>query len=221
MSPTTSASVSGRLTLFVGQGCPHCPVVAKEVRALAAKNPKIELSIVDIHANPEAARAAEVLAVPTLLVNDQVRLTGAVNVDDLTQLLREPTALTAASLRHFIDQGNANALAELMVAEDAVIPTLFELLTESTFSVRLGAMTVAERLSELNRALAVTIVDPLWARFPAADDSVRGDILYLLGELGARHLLPDIEAVSTGDCSEDVKEAALEAVDTLKAGGLA
>jgi glutaredoxin len=218
VSVRPAGALSGKLTLFVADGCPHCPIVAKEVRALGADNPGIELSVVDIHANPEAARAAEVLAVPTLVVNDRVRLTGTVNGEDLSQLLLEPGALTASSLRRFIDQGNTNALAELMVAENAVIPALFELLTESTFSIRLGAMTVAEKLSELDRALAVSIVDPLWARFPAAEESVRGDILYLLGELGARHLLPDIEAVSKGDYSEDVKEAALEAVDALKAG---
>ena len=153
------------------------------------------------------------------MVNGQVHLTGAVNVDDLAQLLVEPSALTAPVLRRFVDQGNALALAELMNAENAIIPALFELLTEPTFSVRLGAMTVAEKLCELNRALAETMADPLWARFPAAGDSVRGDILYLLGELGARRLLPDLETVAAGDFSEGVREAAREAVETLRAGG--
>jgi hypothetical protein len=165
-----------------------------------------------------AARAAQVVAVPTLVIQDRVRLTGAVNLDDVVQLLVDPTALTRQSVRRFIDQGNAQALAELMNAETAIIPALFELLTEPTFSIRLGAMNVTEKLCEFNRSLAGTIADPLWAHFRAADDSVRGDILYLLGELGARHLLPDIEAVATGEFTEDVKEAALDAAEALEKG---
>jgi thiol-disulfide isomerase/thioredoxin len=207
-----TASVSGKLTLFVAKGCPHCPVLARDLRGLAAANPGIELAVIDVAEDVAAARAAEVVAVPTLVIQDRVRLTGAANVDDLVQLLVDPTALTRQSLRRFIDQGNAQALAELMNAETAIIPALFELLTEPTFSVRLGAMTVTEKLCELNRSLAATIADPLWAHF-------RGDILYLLGEVGARHLLPDIEAIATGEFTEDVKEAAREAAEALEKGG--
>ncbi len=218
MSPTTAVAASGKLVLFVSAQCPHCPLVAKALRALAAKSPGIELSVIDVTADAAAARAAEVLAVPTLVVNGRVHLTGAVNVDDLTQLLDAPRALTAPSLRRFIDQGNANALAELMDAENAIIPALLELLTEPTFSTRLGAMTVAEKLCELNCSLAGSIADPLWAGFDAADDSVRGDVLYLLGVLGARHLLPEIKAIAAGDHSDDIKEAALDAIETLSSG---
>jgi hypothetical protein len=192
-------------------------VVAKQLRELVAASSGIELSIVDVAAAAEAAQAAGVQAVPTLFVDGRLRLTGSVNVDDVGQLLAAPRTLTAPALQRLIEQGNADALAELMERKGVVFPALVGLLAESTFSVRLGAMAVAEKLCERNQALTATIADPLWTCFAEANDPVRGDILYLLGEMGADHLLPQIEAVASGSYSDDVKEAAQEAVDALRA----
>jgi hypothetical protein len=211
------ANVSTKLTLYVADQCPHCPLVAKKLGALAAAGAGIELEVLDVDAAAEAARAARVQAVPTLFVAGGLRLTGTVEVDDVAQLLVDFRVLAAPALGRFIEQGNADALADLMDREGALIPSLVELLATPTFSIRLGAMAVAEKLSARNPTVAAELADPLWARFADADDAVRGDLLYLVGEVGGRHLLPQIQAVARGDYVDDVKEAAGEAIEALGA----
>lgn len=208
----------GRLELFVAKQCPHCPRVARELRALAEANPGIELAVLDVDEAPDAARAARVQAVPTLVVNRHVRLTGSgVNVDDVALLLLDPRGLSAAALRRLVEQGNADAVAELMVRDGVVYPALVELLAEATFSIRLGAMAVAEKLIERDRAVASALADPLWARFPTADNEIRGDLVYLIGQVGAHHLLAELRAVAEGHASSDVREAAVEAIEAIEA----
>jgi hypothetical protein len=60
----------------------------------------------------------------------------------------------------------------------------------------------------------VTIA-PLWDQFDRVSDQIKGDILYLFGEIGDRRSLSWLEGVLEGDFDSEVKEAAREALDKL------
>ena len=84
------------------------------------------------------------------------------------------------------------------------------------WSVRLGAMVVMENLNSENSALASQAVLPLWDRFHQMSDQVKGDTLYVFGEIGHPQAVPMLETVLKNPYDAEVKEAAAEALDRIK-----
>jgi len=77
-------------------------------------------------------------------------------------------------------------------------------------------MVAAEELYALRPVLARELLERLWEHFDAVSDTVKGDILYLAGEIGGTTALEKITAVLTDTTSADVSEAAAEALEKLK-----
>lgn len=73
-----------------------------------------------------------------------------------------------------------------------------------------------EELVENNLDLATQILKPLWERFHKVDDRVKGDLLYLFGQLKRTEILPQLQAILNGDYDPEVQEAAQEALDKIK-----
>jgi HEAT repeat protein len=79
----------------------------------------------------------------------------------------------------------------------------------------MGAVVVMEESAEKNPALARRAIEPLWKRFDEADDAVKGDLLYLFGELKSAELLLRLREIQTGPFASDVREAAAEAIEKI------
>ena len=129
---------------------------------------------------------------------------------------QDPSALSAASLEMMIQDGNAGQLARMMIDEDKIFQAFYEVLTHFSLSVRLGAMVAMEELIEEKPDLAALTIAPLLERFDGVSETVQGDILYVLGELGHPDVKERLESVLKGDFSADVKEAADEAIAKIK-----
>ena len=69
--------------------------------------------------------------------------------------------------------------------------------------------------SRKNPGMAAKAIDPLWARFEGVADQVKGDILYLFGEIGDPRVIPWLVEVTTGEFDAEVKEAAKEALEKI------
>jgi glutaredoxin len=213
--PDDPLALAASLRLFVSRQCPFCGRARMMLESLAAAHENLRLDIVDVHQSPNEAEKHDVRAVPTLQIDDRWRLIGTISRDDVVQLIAQPTRLGAVLLRRLIEQGNADALVAAMCERRALPITIVELLVDPTMGVRLGAMAVIEKTADRDRELAAHVIDPLWLRFDEVDDTVRGDILYLIGEVGDASHLPLVQAVLEGPFSEDVIEAAREAADAL------
>jgi hypothetical protein len=57
---------------------------------------------------------------------------------------------------------------------------------------------------------------PLAERFEQQSDAVKGDILYIIGALGDYRSIDFLGKISTGRYSEDVKEAAADALEEIR-----
>ena len=64
--------------------------------------------------------------------------------------------------------------------------------------------------------MAQEFIDPLWEKFPHVTETVKGDMLYMFGEIGARQSLPYLESVLSRPLHPDVLEAAEEAIEKIK-----
>ncbi len=210
------------LKVFVSTQCPYCPRVIREIIPLAIAAPHSTITVIDPFLFSELADGYNIKAVPTLILNESYRWTGQVSLTEILEVLdrRDPSQLEAETLKRMLHEGQAGRVARMMLEEHLVFPAFIDLLCSPEWSARLGAMVVVEEIAEEDPELARTLLPLLWERFPVQDSPVKGDIVYLIGELGAgdgdtdwaeriRSLLQDSES------EEDIRDLALEALSRL------
>ncbi len=205
------------LRVFMGLQCPHCPAVIARLTPLAISNRNIRVSIIDCALFPEEAKAEKVQAVPTVVLDDGFRWTGFFRIEEILDVLihRDPAALAPSALERILKEGGASRLASVMLERGEIFPAFQGLLVSKSWPVRMGAMVVMEELAEKNPTLALQAAEPLWDRFPEADDAVKGDLLYVFGELRSADMLPHLLEIQTGPFAPDVREAAAEAIEKI------
>ena len=179
---------------------------------------KIQLTIIDGALFPELAEKHRIQAVPTLLLDEQFRWTGAVPLDEIinTVITRDPSSLGAASLENILKEGQAGHLAAMMLDAEQIFPAFYDLLIHNKWPVRLGAMVVMEEIAAKNRALASGVIDFLWDRFQLLPDQIKGDILYLFGEIGDRRTESWLNEVLAGEYDAEVIESVKEALEKFR-----
>jgi hypothetical protein len=203
--------------VYVTSQCPHCPLAVATLLGLAGCSPLVRVTVIDGERFAEVAQADRVTAAPTVILDDTLRWTGTVNPDELVTLVldRDPANLGADALRRMIEGGDAGQLATMMAARGKLFPAFFDLLTHPRWSVRLGAMVTFETLAETDALLAGQAIAPLTARFDDVDDTVKGDLLHVLGEAGNPAVRPFLDRVIKGAYDDEVRAAAREAIDKL------
>jgi hypothetical protein len=208
------------LDIYVAPQCNFCPTVVRQLLPLAHANHRIHLTIKDCALFPEFIPQANIQSVPTIVLENQFRWTGAIQMDELIDIIldRDPSVLGATSLAMILKDGKASDLAEMMLEKNMIFPAFYDLLTDDKWPVRLGAMVVMETLISMNVDLAARVKTSLWERFHRVSEQTQGDILYIFGELGQNNMEPKLKSIVNGQYSQEVKEAAREALDKLKNG---
>ena len=105
-----------------------------------------------------------------------------------------------------------------MLERGEVFSGVLDLAAGDLFSLRLGAMVALETVGELDPALARTALEPLWERMADASLPVRGDVLYLIGELGDDRWRPRLETLLKGSKEPELREAIQDALVSLETG---
>lgn len=205
------------LKIYITPFCPFCPVAVAQLISLAAGNEFIKLAVIDGAMFPEMAQSDQIQSAPTVLLDDQYRWTGSINLQELVDIIlnRDPARLSAVTLENMFAQGDAVRVAEMMLDSAEIFPAFPELLVHKKWPVRLGAMVAFETLVVRNSQLAVQVVPVLWKQFFQVKDAVKGDILYLLGISGNTEMIPELEKVVSGPYHAEVKEAAVDALKEL------
>ena len=216
--PLAAITTPAMLKLYVSSLCPHCPAMVRQVYPLCLANSNLKLAIIDGPAFPEMAEADKVKSLPTLLLDENFRWTASVDTDEFLQVIhsRDPAELGAAALKGMIQDGNAYGLSEMMLSAGKIFPAFVELLIHPEFSMRLGAMAAIEDVAEKARPIAGQVVAPLMECFDHEDDPIKGDILYVIGVCGDEKAEPFLESVAAASQNEDVREAAEDALATIK-----
>ena len=207
------------LTVFMAPQCTYCPQVISQLIPLSMVEAGVQLIVIDGTLFSDAAQTHKIQSVPTILLDEQFRWTGAVPIDEIIDAIctRNPALLGATSLESIVKDGQASHLAAMMLEAQEIFPAFYDLLIHDKWPIRLGAMVVIEEIAEKNPGKALEAIGPLWARFEGVSDQVKGDILYLFGEIGDRRVIPWLTEVSAGEFDVEVKEAAKEALEKLMA----
>jgi glutaredoxin len=206
------------LDIYVTPFCPHCPEMVRQLFPLALANSRIDLKIIDTEMFNDRAAAVNIRSVPTLVIDDVFRATGRVELSEVLDFLqnRKPSALGAAAVESMLKEGDASKLSHMMASENEVFPALLKVLTHPKWPVRLGAMVVLEELAALKPLLAGEVLDTLWSQFDRESDQVKGDILYIMGEIGGSKTYERIAGITAGRYDPAVCEAAIDALQALK-----
>jgi len=188
---------------------------------LAAASEQIHLHVIDGTWFDKAAAKDGVLSAPCLILDDDFRWTGAVSMKEVVQVIvqRDPASLKTAALRRILEEGNAAWIFRKIKAHGAIFPGFIGLLLHEIWSVRLGAMVVVEELAQDVPELALQLVPLVLPFFKDADISVKGDILYALGEVGDQSVADTILGMMETFEDEDLLEAANDALDAIKERG--
>lgn len=213
------------LTLYIADRCPFCPAAVRSLLPFTGEGGPAALTIVDAGRFPDDAAADGIRSVPTLVFRDpaggdRLRWTGALDPQEILSAVasRDSRGLGAESMVGMIEAGDAAGLAALMMKKEAIFPAFLNLLTHEKWPTRLGAMVVAETLAEERPELGASLVEPLWRMFPDAEETVQGDILYLIGLVGDPGTLDRLASVAEGPYPAQVKEAAREAAAGIQSG---
>lgn len=198
--------------LYVADQCPHCPQVIRRIQDIAAGTPLVRLKIINAEVSPEQARSDHIRSVPTLVLDDQFRWVGRVNLREIFKICshRDPSKLSVDSLKQLVESGDAARVAIMMVESDQIFPAFVELLTHSRWSVRLGGMVAAEYLADEAPELALGLCRRLWDRFTELSPQIQGDATHLFGLVDTDVTREYLLKITSGAFHGDVKEAATE-----------
>ena len=210
--------VPALLKVYIMPHCPFCPATVKQLLCLAAASESIKLTIIDGSFFPEKAASDNIRSAPTVLLDDQFYWTGSIQMEEIVDMIlnRDPSRLSASSLEAMFEEGGAVEVAGMMLDSGKIFPAFMELLVHKKWPVRLAAMVAFETIAEENHTLIHHTMPYLWDCFSTAEDTVKGDILYLFGKSRYKGIIPKLETVLNGPYGIDVKEAAQEALETLK-----
>ena len=209
--------VPALLKVYILPHCPFCPLAVKQLLCLAAASESIKLTVIDGAFFPERAASDKIQSAPTVLLDDQFYWTGSIQIEEIVDMIlnRDPSRLSTSSLKAMFEEGKAVEVAGMMLDSGKIFSAFTELLVHKKWPVRLAAMVAFETIAEENRTLVHQTLPYLLDCFLTAEDTVKGDILYLLGKSGDKGIIPKLETVLNGPYGVDVKEAAQEALEAL------
>lgn len=206
------------LKIYILPHCPFCPAIVKQFLSLAAANEFAELTVIDGALFPEMAKSDNIHSAPTVLLDDRFSWSGSVPIEEVLDMIlnRDPSQLSTSSLKAMFEKGGAHEVAKMMLDSEKIFPAFMDLLVHKKWPVRLPAMVVFETIVEQNSRLTDQVLPFLWDAFHQSEDTVKGDILYLLGKSGNKDVIPKLETVLKHPYPKDVIESAIEALETVK-----
>ncbi|MDA3918789.1 MAG: thioredoxin family protein [Deltaproteobacteria bacterium] len=205
------------LKLYIALECPHCPNVVRTIIPMAMICENLHLQIIDGTLFPETAQKDGVMSAPCLILDDDFRWTGEVTTQEIIEIIinRDPSQLSAASLKNILEEGDASWIAGQMMEKGEIFAGFIQLLLHETWSVRLGAMVIVEELAETDPKLVAKLCPELIALFDKKDVPVQGDMLYVLGEAGSSETKKWINNKIATLEHQDLIDAANDALETL------
>ena len=206
------------LVIYVAPQCKFCPEAVRQLLPLTTLNSNIRLTVIDAMQFPQLAEKENIQSVPTLILEDQFRWSGSIQIIEIIDVManRDASMLGPVSLEMMITQGKAGELVEMMLEKEQIFPAFYEVLTHPKWPVRLGAMVVMEELIEINLDLAAQTLRPLWKCFDDVDNRVKGDLLYIFGQMKPTDLVPRLQAILNGNYDPEVQEVAQETLDGIR-----
>lgn len=203
--------------VYVSTFCPTCPYTVRQMVSATGFSPKIHVRIVDTELFPEMSGENKIMSVPTVIVKD-MRWSGEIKFSEILEFIVdvEPEEMSSQSLSRMLKDGEASKISAFMLDEGVIFPGFMELLFDEKWSVRLGAIVVMEEISEISRTLCEAVIPFILKKYGDMPHQVKGDLLYVAGLSGARDSIPDLIKICEETENEELKTAAIEAIEEIE-----
>ena len=216
--PSVPAKHGADLKIIVMAGCVHCPHAVRNAVGFAFSNNGVKVSIIDGMMFKDAIEKFNIKSAPTIIINDQVFLTGIIPENDLTRWVyktNEKHFLIDDFIR-MIKEGNAHKLADIMMDDGVIYPDFLSLLWNDKWSLRLGAMVVLEDIYEKKPPLIKTVIKEIEEHLFDNDLRNRCDGAFLIGNIGGKDSIPVLESAMAVRKEEAFLESAEEAISLIR-----
>ncbi len=205
-----------QILVLMASACPHCPSVVNSCLELAVLNENADVIIADATVFSDLAEKYKVKSTPTVVINETTTIVGQTTLTELSDKVSqtvEPQGFTD-TLKSMINSGRAEDAGALLVKapdKSAILP----LYKSGEFSTRMGVLVALEEALEIDPRSLDPLVDDLLPLLESEDVGLRGDTAELLGNIGVIKAAGFLEKLKE-DTDEDVKEAAMEALEKLQ-----
>ena len=213
LDPNVSAT---ELQVFIAAQCPRCPAVVETALFAWRRFAPEPFLIMDAAQFPDLTLRYGIKAVPAIVLDRRLVLTGAIAPDWLTELItiRGTPRFEAEVTRSMVATGRIQEAAAGLCRE-AGREAILGLLQESDMSSRMGALVVMERALTEQPDAVRAMTPHLICLLSHPDARIRGDIADLLGRTGDWRAIARLELLAT-DPDPDVAEAAVEAIEAIR-----
>jgi hypothetical protein len=205
--------------LFVGPGCPHCPVVLEGLCGLIKAGKLDHLEVVNLASHPERGAEIGVRSVPWTRIGP-FELTGSQSPADLAQWVDYASEGSgwAAYYAHLLENRQLEKTLALIRRTPDTLTDLLRLIDadDTPMSVRIGISAIMEDLQ--NSSLLQGMIPELEQLALSATQQIRADACHFLGLTGDAKVIPTVRRLLEDD-DPDVREIALETLALLGASG--
>jgi hypothetical protein len=204
------------IVVYISPDCPNCPRSVQAATQLAAVNPEVTATVVDIGRYADEVASLGIRSVPAAIVNDGLTLVGAMSAAEMAEKIAGVAGQTTEDqvLASLVDAGRIDAAAA-MLAEGTGHAGFVDLWRKSTLESRMGLVLGAESALETDPRSLDLMVPDLLQVLDTDDAARRGDTADLLGMIGHPSARNRLEALLE-DSNEDVAEIAGEALEALR-----
>ncbi len=216
-TPDQTSVSTIHVQLLVAPGCPHCASVLEGLGTLVKEGTVARLEVVNISAQPEVARVANVRSVPWMRIGS-FELSGLHTLGELrhwVKLAGQEDGMTYY-LADLLATGRRHQVTERVRQDPSLLSRLVDLLgdSETGLSVRIGVMATLEEFQESD--LLGDLVDQLVPLTRNTESRIRADASHALSLTGVTSVI-DVLRPLTEDADPEVRETAIDAIESLEA----
>lgn len=210
-----SGTAPPQALLLLAPGCPHCAGMLESLGSLVKEGVVGRLEIVNIAAEPEAARARSVRSVPWARIGP-FDLVGLHTLDELRHwaaMAGREEGMTLY-LGELLATARRHEVTRRVRADPALLHRLVDLLgdSETALSIRIGVMATLEEFQ--GEPVLEALVESLSELTNHASERVRADVCHALALTGSAAALDALRRCLT-DPDEEVRETAAEGIELL------
>jgi len=205
-----------QIMVLIAASCPNCPEVVRAAVTIAARQPLVNVTIVDVMQYNDIAERYKVKSTPTVIIDEAATFVGTLTLEELIQHLLssgKDESLTGI-LESMINTGRAQDAADLLCRKQQP-QALMPLYATPEFSNRMGAMLVIDEALEKDPRILDSVAHQLIELLSHENAGLRGDTAELLGRTGTSDAIPALRE-ATKDADPDVSEAAAEALKLIE-----
>jgi hypothetical protein len=207
-----------QVKILISPTCQNCPKVVSNVNSVAALNPQVQVTIIDITHFMEIGLHYNARSAPTTIIDEKFTIIGELTSEKFARILAQRGTLkhVTETIKSMLNTGRAEDASFLILAMEDM-ETFMPLYLAEDMSTRMAMMLAMEEVLEIDPRGLDKFLPELIGLMEHSDHRIRGDTADLLGKIGSPEAIPALKKAAS-DKNPDVAEAAEDALQEIATG---